>query len=312
MKRSEFQLINYLKKTIPRQLKGKTGIGDDAAVFWRSRKDHWLVTTDVIVDGIDFKRQKAKPELIGRKALAVNLSDIAAMGGAPQAFVVTLGLPDGIKDAWLGRCYRGMMKLAKKYGVSCVGGDISRSSRFFLSVTLIGRSSGMKPICRNGAKPGDRIAVTGRLGGSIRGHHFSFEPRLREGALLARRFRPSSMIDISDGLCQDLEHVLRASKVSASIDLESIPVSDAARRIARGRSAKAITHALSDGEDFELLFTVSPGKAEKLERLWKKIFPRVRLSWIGNIESGSRGIQWRRGGQRAAGFRLRKAGFTHF
>lgn len=310
--RSEFELIETLKKRIPRRLQGTIGIGDDAAVLSSRGADPWLLTTDVLVEGVDFIGGKISAEKVGRKALAVNLSDLAAMGAWPEAFVVSLGIPPKAREDWIQSFYRGMMGLAKKYRVSFVGGDLSRSKQFFASVALLGRAPVNRVVQRRGAVAGDLILVTGDLGGSILRRHYSFEPRLKEARFLAERFRPSAMIDISDGLVQDLGHILKASKAAARIDLEKIPVARDAVMLSKGNRVKALERSLSDGEDFELLFTLHPKKWEGLQKIWASRFPGVRLSVLGTILKGSSRISWYRQGRRLGNFRSKSAGYRHF
>jgi thiamine-monophosphate kinase len=310
--KSEFELIELLKQKIPRFLQGEIPIGDDAAVLPGRGRERFLFTTDVLVEGVDFLWGKTPPEKIGRKALAVNLSDIAAMGGEPLACVISLGIPRHVNEKWIEKFYSGMVRLAKKYTTLCVGGDLSRSREFFVSVALLGRAASNEIITRKGACPGDWIGVTGMLGGSILGRHLEFEPRIQEGRWLARRFRPSAMIDISDGLLQDLGHLLEQSHTGAIIDLNGIPVSRAAKRLAKKSRAKALRHALTDGEDFELLFAISANKKQKLEKAWKIHFPQVPLSWIGCIRGRKPQILWMRGSRAVRAFRLRRKGFSHF
>jgi len=314
--RSEFKLIELLKRQIPRGLQGPFEIGDDAAVLPHSGRDDGggplLLTTDTVVDGVDFRIGKISPEDAGRKALAVNLSDIAAMGGVPTAFVAALGIPRSLNEKWLLRFYWGMIRLAVKHRTLCVGGDISRSRSFFASISLLGRAVSRRIIGRSGARPGDWIAVTGRLGGSILAHHCRFTPRLAEGKFLAENYPPNAMMDLSDGLVQDLGHILQASGVSASIDLARIPISAAARKLAKGNSCKALEHALTDGEDFELLLTPSPQMKPSLDRHWRRRFPSVPLSWIGRIERGKGKISWLWNGKKIPPPRFRRAGFSHF
>ncbi|MCM8775576.1 MAG: thiamine-phosphate kinase [Candidatus Omnitrophica bacterium] len=310
--KSEFELIEWLKRQIPRNLQGDIGIGDDAAVLSIGKGPRWLFATDVVVDGVDFMLHQIDPALAGRKALAVNLSDIAAMAGDPVAFVVSLGIPPMMKEKVILRFYRGMIALAKKFKVRCVGGDISKSRQFFASISILGCSKTGHLVTRSGAHPGDWIAVTGTLGGSILGHHYAFVPRLREAHFLARHFRPTAMIDVSDGLLQDLGHILRCSRVGANLDLEKIPVSAAAYKLAQGNSQKALESALTSGEDFELLFTVSPRHRQYLEQAWKSSFPHLKLSWIGRVERGKEKIFWSSDNKKAKAPRLSQGGFTHF
>lgn len=336
----EFSFIDYLKKIVPRGRRVAVGIGDDAAVLSVDKGKQLVVSTDAIVENVDFvikasgkspllraERSNLRdrhapagfamtallsPEKIGRKALAINLSDIAAMGAKPVAFVITIGKPKHISEAWLKRFYSGLLALAKKYDVACVGGDLSGSREFFANVTIFGEAAPKKIAKRSGAEPGDRIAVTGSLGGSILRHQYDFEPRVKEGQFLAGESFVSSMIDISDGLIQDLTHILKASKAGASLDLAHIPVSSDAKKMAKGNSREALEHALSDGEDFELLFTVPYRKKTKLDKLWKKRFPQAPLTWIGKIEKGTPRIFWRRDGKAIMTPKLRKKGFSHF
>lgn len=307
----EFDLIEHLKRKIPRRMQGKIGIGDDAAVF-QGGGGELLLTTDAIVEGVDFFRNKAAPELVGRKALAINLSDIAAMGGSPIAFVVTLGISRSLDTQWIDKFYEGMIGLAKKYKTLLVGGDMTTSRDFFASIALVGHAKSAEIVSRSGAKPGDLIGVTGTLGGSILGHHLNFEPRIPEGRFLAQRVHPNAMMDISDGLLQDLEHILKDSRAAAKLDLDQIPVSEDAMKLAKGNPAKALEHALADGEDFELLFTVRADQKANLERGLKEEFPRLRLSWIGTVEPGSGKIDFCRASKAVPPPKLKKWGFSHF
>ena len=298
----EFDLIEAIKRKIPRHLQGEIPIGDDAASLSLQSGKKTLLTTDVIVEGVDFLFEKIRPEMAGRKALAINLSDFAAMGAEPTAFLVTLGISSALTKSWILRFYKGMMDLAKQYNVKCVGGDITRAKDIFASIALIGEAKPEEIIRRAGARNGDWIAVTGVLGGSILKHHYSFEPRIKEARFLTRRFRPTSMIDISDGLIQDLEHILKASGVSAEMDLDQIPISQA---------ASGLKQALTDGEDFELLFTIPAHFKATLEKEWPRQFPKVRLSWIGRVRSGKTGIRFRSKGKPVL-LKFKKKGYQHF
>jgi thiamine-monophosphate kinase len=309
---NEFSFIDYLKKKIPRSGRISVGIGDDAAVLNIGKGKQLVISTDVIVENVDFKIKALSPEKIGRKALAANLSDIAAMGAMPTAFVVSVGKPQRISTKWLKRFYEGLLKLAKQYGVSCIGGDFSRSKEFFASVTIFGEVLPHQIVKRSGARQGDWIAVTGALGGSLLHHHYDFTPRVREGVFLSKCVMPSAMIDISDGLVQDLSHILKASKVGAVLDLDMIPVSSDAEKMARRNVPKALERALSDGEDFELLFTVSCRQKRVLEKRWKKQFTSVPLTWIGKIEGKASVIRWLRDGKPSAAPKLSQKGFSHF
>jgi thiamine-monophosphate kinase len=346
---NEFSFIEYLRKKVGTPGRVSVGIGDDAAVLSVAKGKQLVVSTDVIVENVDFICRTNKgarhnyrvimpgtfmnPKKIGRKALAVNLSDIAAMGVSPTAFVISVGRPPYVADLWLKRFYDGLLALAKQYDVACVGGDFSSSREFFASITIFGEALPHQIVKRSGARAGDWIAVTGFLGGSILRHHYDFEPRVREGKILAREDFVSAMIDISDGLVQDLSHILKASKVGAVLDLDKIPVSSDAKKIARAvilrsgatknlkpgsfafckaQDDEALLRALSDGEDFELLFTVPPWQKMMLEKVWRKKFPRVPLAWIGKIEGKMPRISWRQNGVRVPAPELLCKGFSHF
>lgn len=267
------------------------------------------------MEGIDFRirgKERASPEQIGHKALAVNLSDIAAMGGKPLAFVAAIGIPKRFSQAWIERVARGMISLARQFKICWVGGDISRSDKFFVSIALLGEGETREIVSRKGAKPGDLIYVTGKLGGSIQRKHLVFTPRIREGRYLAGGIHPNAMIDLSDGFIQDLGHILSSSHVGARVTLDQIPISEAARDRAKGSEKKALMFALSDGEDFELLFTVARNKSERLEKSWARQFPAIPLTRVGEITFRSGRIEWARSGKSVSKLWFRKKGFAHF
>ena len=214
----EFSFIEYLKKKIPARGRVRLGIGDDAAVLDIAKDKMLAVSTDVIVENVDFRIKTLSPEKIGRKALAVNLSDIAAMGASPSAFVISIGKPARVTTTWLKRFYSGLLALATQYDVPCIGGDLSRSKEFFANVTIFGEVSLDHLVKRSGATHGDWIAVTGALGGSIIRHHYDFTPRVREGVFIAGHITPTAMIDISDGLVQDLPREDRFLLVSREVE----------------------------------------------------------------------------------------------
>jgi thiamine-monophosphate kinase len=235
-----------------------TGVGDDCAVLRGEGRNHYLLfKTDAVVEGVHFTPRE-RPELIGRKALARALSDLAAMGASPLAAVVTLGVPKDASVRRLRAIYRGMERLAKKYAVNLVGGETTRARQLFLNVALLGECRGYCPVLRSGARAGDLIFVTGRLGATRTRRHLVFEPRLAEGQWLARHKLASSLMDLSDGLGADLPRLARASGVDFQLDPAAIPR-------ARGATLKA---ALNDGEDYELLFTTRPSLAKTLKKKW--------------------------------------------
>ncbi|MCZ6688344.1 MAG: thiamine-phosphate kinase [Planctomycetota bacterium] len=233
----------------------EVGVGDDAAVITSDSGDPLLVTTDAICDGVDFHLAEVGPRLAGRKAMAVCLSDIAAMGGRPTVAVATVTAPVETRLAALQDLYLGMKEVADEFDVQIVGGDsTSWEGALAISVTCLGRG---QPVLRSGARIGDAICVTGRVGGSILGRHLDFTPRVREVAELRSKCTIHSMIDISDGLARDLHHILEASAVGAEIDGSAVPISEDAQTLARRTGKSPLDHALADGEDFELLFTLS-------------------------------------------------------
>ncbi|MBI4368438.1 MAG: thiamine-phosphate kinase [Candidatus Omnitrophica bacterium] len=274
----EFGLIRQIEKWIPKPKAVRQGMGDDTAVVQVAGCKYALLTMDTLVEDVDFKVRTASAQAIGRKALAVNLSDIAAMGGLPKAAVVSLTLPKTAETQFVKRFYRGLGRIAKRFGVSIVGGDLSRGEKMVISVALLGEAK--HPVLRKGARIGDLICVTGRLGGSILGKHLHFEPRIREGEFLACG-GVSAMIDLSDGLAGDLNHLSKPG-IAFLIDGAGIPIAKAAYRLARGNRKKALEHALSDGEDFELLFTISPRKLSLIRRKWRRRFS-VPLTTIGKV-----------------------------
>jgi len=214
------------------------------------------------------------------------LSDIAAMGGRPLAALITLALPSNFDVPFVSAIYDGMNALARRYGVAIVGGETTTNpERMLISVSMLGECS--NGILRSGARSGDAIFVTGELGGSILGKHLEFEPRVAEGQWLAEHFPIHAMIDISDGLVNDLRHILKASGVGAELLAKSIPVSPACRSkpIAASAPETPLMAALGDGEDFELLLCVPGKQAVLLLDAWKKQFPALRLTCIGKIRS---------------------------
>ena len=304
----EFGLIEFIRKKTSKGKSVLVGIGDDAAIVRASRR-YQLFATDLLVENVDFSFRTATPEQIGRKALAINLSDIAAMGGSPESAMVGLVIPRRTKFEVLDQFYRGMLKLAKEFGVSIVGGDLSRGPCWMIAVSIFGNLPFGKGVLRKGARPGDLICVTGDLGGSIARKHLVFVPRVREGRFLAKT-GAHAMIDISDGLIQDLTHVLHASKVGGELWLEKIPVSRTADQISRGNAKKALLHALTDGEDFELLFTISERRFKRLKLLWQRRF-QTQISVIGRIVSGKSKLFFVRD-SRKVHLSLRKMGYQHF
>lgn len=282
----EFDLIARLTRALPTNKSVVNGPGDDCAVLDVGLADRLLLLkTDAVVEGIHFKTG-ATPEKIGHKALGRCLSDIAAMAGTPLAAVVTVALPPDFDPHIVETIYSGMSTLARKHEVAIVGGETTTNpERLLISVAMLGSVARGKGVLRSGAEVGDAIFVTGELGGSGVGKHLDFEPRLAEARWLAQQFSIHAMLDLSDGLASDLRHLLKASRTGAELLATSIPISRAAKATSRAESSAKppLLAALTDGEDFELLFTVASRDAVPLLDAWKKTFPEVRLSCIGKI-----------------------------
>lgn len=294
------------------------GIGDDAALVKAPRS--LLLTTDILVEDEDFRRAVHPPRLLGRKALNVNLSDIAAMGGRPLHALVGMAMPGDLEESWLRKFMAGFRSAARETGVVLVGGDLSQSDKVMISVTVTGEAK--SPVTRSGARAGNGVFVSGTLGDAAQGFRLLEEgglqgkgrgvrplirafldpaPRLELGALLARRHLASAMIDISDGLSVDLAHICEESGVGAEVEASRIPISPALRRL----SKDPLTLALHGGEDFELLFTVRPAKLAEVERLPSKF----RLTMIGRVTAGKKIFLV---GSDKKKTPLRPGGFDHF
>ncbi len=267
-------MIARIKKQIRTDASVIKGIGDDCAVLKFSPEKYLLFTCDMIVEGVDFTLRDDRV-LVGRKALAICVSDIAACGGVPRHALVTLGIPPKTKVAVIDQIYKGLNLIAKEFKVNIVGGDISKAPKLAIDVSLLGEVAKKKLVLRSGAKPGDIIFVTGSFGGSIKGKHLIFTPRLKEARYLTDNFKVNAMIDVSDGLLQDLGHILSESKTGAVIYEDLIPVSP---------WADGLKSALSDGEDFELLFTASLENARRLKRTGRAFIP------IGEVTAEKCGV----------------------
>ncbi len=308
---TEFELISRLTHSLPTNKSVVVGAGDDCAVLDFGLPDRLLLfKTDAIVEGIHFATT-APPEKIGHKALGRCLSDIAAMAGMPSAALITIALPPTFDPLFVEAVYSGISTLARRYETAIVGGETTTNpERVLISIALLGWVPRGKSVLRSGAEVGDAIFVTGELGGSLAGKHLEFEPRLAEARWLAQNFSIHAMLDISDGLAGDLRHLLKASRVGAELLSPSIPISREARRTAKADSSAKppLLAALTDGEDFELLFTVATSDAVPVLDAWKKRFPQVRLTCIGRIKE-SEGITIRdKDGVRP----LTAHGYVHF
>jgi thiamine-monophosphate kinase len=315
----------------------KTGIGDDAAIL--AAPSRLAVTTDVLLEDHDFRRD-ADPRRLGRKAINVNLSDLAAMGAAPLWAVLALGLPKKTRPDWLDALVSGVREAAAEHGVAVVGGDLSASEKIFVAVTALGQAP-EKPLLRSGAEPGDALYVSGTLGAAAAGlrlleagyrlsaekdvldpkgrrvpatrapekarlirHQIDPRPQLALGAALAAGGLASAALDVSDGLVRDLYRICRASDVGATVEASLLPADSALSNLAGVLGLDPLTTALYGSEDFGLLFTVPRRKLAALEAL----SGRFALRRIGLIDDGA-GVRLVRDGRRAP---LADAGFDHF
>jgi thiamine-monophosphate kinase len=283
---NEVELIAHLTRNLPSNSAVVAGPGDDCALLDLGIPQQFVVfKTDAIVEGIHFTTETPAAR-VGHKALARVLSDFAAAAATPTAILVTLALPPSFQPAWVTELYTGLRELAARWNVAIVGGETTTCpERTLISVSAVGTVARDRVVRRGGALAGDALFVSGQLGGSLGGRHLEFIPRLAEARWLADHFAIHAMIDLSDGLASDLRHILTASQVGADVFTKSIPISRAARLRARqGNGARTpLLAALTDGEDFELLFTVAAGQAVAVLDGWKAAFPEVPLTCIGRI-----------------------------
>lgn len=324
---SEFSLIQTIQKLVGKPSSNVIqGIGDDTAVV-RSPKNDLLATVDMMVEGVHFDLSYCIPQEIGHKSLAVNLSDIASMGGKPLYALVSLGVADSISTPFIKDLYRGMRTLGNKYGVHVIGGNIARSSKkLIVDVALIGEAQ-KKTILRNGAKPGNLLAVTGSLGSAACGlvalkklgrnslkkhsavvrHQLVPKPLVREGKALAATGVVTSMIDVSDGLSAEVHHLAERSKVGFRVYASKIPMLPSMVESAEFFSADPFKLALEGGEDYQLLFSFQKDQESKVRSALKRC--GKKLSVIGETVNASEGISL----QKADGkwTQMRASGWDH-
>lgn len=318
MANGEFGFIEKIKKLFG-TTEGLVGIGDDCAVIPMGESD-LLVTTDMLIEGVHFLRSDATPEQVGYKSVAVNLSDIAAMGGRPIGTFLSIALPKDAQGEWAERFMEGFAEISRHYGVPLLGGDTTSSLRdVAVNVAVVGTCPHGKAILRSGARVGDTIFVTGPLGDSGAGlklllekaertpeedflveRHYTPTPRLGEGLALAATGLVGAMMDISDGIASDLGHILKASGVGARVELDALPTSEQLERVCERKGWSAFEIAASAGEDYELLLTASEEITQMVD------FP---LYPIGKIIDGGAEIEWRKGDERCD---FTSVGFTHF
>lgn len=260
----EQSFLAYLRGRCRSLPQVRVGIGDDAAVIEPPRGP-LIACTDQVIDGVDFVLPDVALADVGYKAMAINLSDIAAMGAVPTSALVTLSLPEHDATRVAGGVYEGILEAATAFSVAIAGGDLSTyAGPLAVSITVLGEIPAGDPWLRSGAEPGDTIFVTGPLGGSLLGRHLRPNPRLDLVAELRHRVEVHAAIDISDGLSLDLDRLCAASRVGAEIDLQKIPIHEDARRRAASTGEEPLEHAWADGEDFELILTVSASDAQLL------------------------------------------------
>lgn len=316
------------------------GIGDDAAIFKSFPGEDIVVSTDLLVEDIDFRRDTTQPNLLGHKALAVSLSDIAAMGARPRWSLLSLGVPSDIwNSSFVDEFYDGLFQLAQRYGVELIGGDVSRTpDKIVIDSIVIGECKPGAAILRSGAKPGDQLFVTGTLGDAAAGlrliergarlhpetmkqpdalssepnsvdhlllHQLRPEPRVGWGLLLGEKQLATAMIDISDGLSSDLNHLCDESTVGAMIDAARIPIDHVVRELCGRRALDPLMLALHGGEDFELLFSV---RRENVAQLPSRV-DGVAVSRIGEITEASHGVRISEGSRT---WDLEAGGWEHF
>ena len=264
-----------LLASLLRQLPGSRKlIGDDCAVVQFSGAKNLLVLkTDCVVEKIHFT-SATDPELVGWKVMMRPLSDFAAVSAIPQFALITLIVPAARSTTWVHELYRGLKRAASRFDVAIVGGETSATrGSAAISVSVSGFVERNRWVSRSGGKKGDDLFVTGKLGGSLRGKHLRFVPRIEESRWLTKHFRVHAMMDLSDGLGADLPRLARASKLGFKIDKNALPLAPGAK----------IDNAISDGEDYELLFAISPRERKRLQRIWRKRFPKIPLTRIGSL-----------------------------
>jgi thiamine-monophosphate kinase len=323
---SENKIIQLLQKRYPaKSAQLKKGIGDDAAVMrFQQAGEYWSITTDMLLEEIDFRKEWTSPRLLGRKSIAVNLSDLAAMGARPRFFTVSLAVSSTISERWILEFYEGMTAADSAKGAQLIGGDLSHSrSDIAISITALGESLNGKVLYRAGGKAGNLLYVTGTLGKSAAGlrllqdglHpkskaqrdalqcHRSPEPRCETGVWLAQCGFVSCMMDLSDGLSMDLPRLCAASGVGAEIRLADLPIFAESQRW----GCDPVELALNGGEDFELLFAVKASKKHLFEKSYPPEFPKA--THIGKL-TGSAGNIWITGSGKSR--RLPERGYDHF
>ena len=337
--KSEFDFVAALKQRVAASGNKSesliAGLGDDAAVFRSNAGKENVITADLLVEDIDFRRTTTPPFLLGHKALAVSLSDIAAMGARPLWSLISIGVPEDVWETeFVNQFYDGLLALANHYGVQLIGGDTSRTNEsIVIDSVVVGECAAGRAIMRAGAAPGDQIFVTGSLGAAAaglrlieRGAHLAEqnladedsqkldhvlirqlrpEPRVGWGIVLGEERLATAMIDLSDGLSSDLNHLCEASDVGALIDSSLLPIDNRVVELCGRRALDPLQLALHGGEDFELLFTVKPADVARLPRR----VDGVEIKRIGEVSKAADGVRISEG-QRI--WDLKPGGWKHF
>ncbi len=272
---NEDELIHLLTKNIKTAPEILTGIGDDCAVIKKNNSHHTLLKTDTVVESIHFNTDEA-PHRVGWKAAARVISDFAAMGGQPEALMITIILPPDTHTTWVTELYKGIITASKTFKCSIVGGETSSTtigSPKIISISGSGTVKHNNLTLRSTANPTDLIYVTGTLGGSINGKHLDFQPRITEAQWLTSNIKPTSMMDLSDGIAKDLPRLAKKSNCGFRINKNVIPTNQNC----------TIQQALTDGEDYELLFSIPANKKHLLETSWPQQFNNLKLTQIGQF-----------------------------
>lgn len=328
----EFGLIARIAEMVGKPGKDVVvGIGDDAAVVRTGNDKYLMATCDVQVEGVHFIRDKITPHQLGRRAVIINLSDIASMGGVPKQLWVSLAIPQDVTVEYIDGLYEGIKEEAGRCGVDIVGGNIARSpSGLIVDTFLTGEVEPEYLMLRSGAKVGDLVLVTGHVGDSaaaltllldptvrcqeaharkVLEAHFTPAPRLKEGRVVAKSGMATTMIDVSDGTVSDVGHICERSGVGVQVWAERLPISDAARAVARAVGVDPLEWALGGGEDYELLLTAPQDKAEELAALVREETGTL-VSTIGEILPAEEGIKVIR--ERGQMLSLKRGGWNHF
>lgn len=267
----EDELIRRLVRGLKQGASVIAGPGDDCAVVQGSR-EALVLKTDTVVEGVHFT-EATPPRLIGRKAMARVISDFAAMAATPRHALITFIAPPHTPVKRALEVYAGLRSMAESFGVNIVGGETSRGSQLILTVSMTGTAPNHQWVSRNQARAGDDLYVTGRLGGSIQGKHLKFHPRMAEAHWLAQNLKVNAMMDISDGLAQDLPRMAATSGLGFEVDLAALPRTPGCTP----------QQAWGDGEDYELLLAISPKTPAKKLAAWKHAFPKLKLTRIGHL-----------------------------